>query len=230
MRIAPIRSVVVLGLALTTVMALSACSRDAEADARRYQAAYDAFVVSVRSDAARLANPVAAAYLERLTAAELYPQPEILLGPFRSQYDEFNSAYCEELKAAGKAIAAGSRSLAAQRVSDARSVAGDLVFDAVASALLQGALTAPPERRDQLLTGLAVRAKAPDGTKLSGVAALQDAGLLGADGRFAMPSPGTAEHGRYETWANHEAEGFASRISLLLEPTRGKTDECLPPR
>lgn len=224
------RNVVMIVLAAALGVTLPACDGDSKGEARRYQAAYDAFIASVRRDSAELANSVAAAYLDR-TAADDPDRESNVIRQFLPQYQEFNAAYCRDLKAAGEAIAAGSESRAARRVSDARSMAGDLVNDAMASAILQGALAAPPERRDQLLAGLAVQAKAPDGTRLSGVAALQDAGLVGPDGRFAMPSPGgTAEYGRYETWKSHEAEGFGSRIFLLLEPTRGKLDECLPPR
>ena len=134
------------------------------------------------------------------------------------------------MRAIAKAASAGSRDLAARRIDQARTVAQDLVFDAMASALMQSALAAPSERRDQLLTALNVEAQAGDGTKLSGVAALQRAGLVGPDGRFTLPERDTREYEEYKTWASNEAEGFAGRVDTLIEPTQSKLQECLPPR
>lgn len=66
-----------------------------------------------------------------------------------------------------------------------RVAAANLVFDAMATALLQGALAAPPEKRDQLLAVLPLRAR--DGTPLSGMSALEEADLLDDNGRLTFP-------------------------------------------
>ena len=228
-RVAPLRSAVVIGATFATVMVLSGCKGDSEGEARRYQAAHDSFVASVRSDSARLANEVAPVYLDRRAAgAEGYLGANVIR-QFQPQYDEFNQAYCRTMTAIAKAASAGPRGLAARRIDEARTAAQDLVFDAMASALIQSALAAPSERRDQLLIGLSVKAQAEDGTKLSGVAALQRAGLLGPDGRFTLPERDTREYEEYKTWASNEAEGFASQVDLLIEPTQSKLQECLPP-
>lgn len=227
-RVARLRSNAAIGVTLATIMVLSGCKGDSETEARRYQSARDALIASTRSDSNRLASPIAAAYLDRLAADDSAPEPGIVQ-KFQAQYAEFNEAYCRELKSIGEVVTAGSRSLAGQRLDETRTVARELVFDAMASALLQGALDAPPERRDKLLAGLAVQAEANDGTKLSGITALQEAGLVGSDGRFTFPERGTRAYEEYQTWFD-EAEGLASRIDLLVKPTRSRIDECLPSR
>lgn len=227
-RVAPLRSSVVIGVTFATVIVLSGCKDDSEAEARRYQGARGAFTASTRSDSRRLASTVAAPYLDRLAADDSAPEPGIVQ-QFQSQYAEFNEAYCRELKAIGTVVTAGSRGLSAQRLDETRTAARELVFDAMASALLQGALDAPSERRDKLFDGLAIQAKADDGTKLSGIAALQEAGLVDLNGRFTFPERGTRQYEEYKTWFD-DAEGLASRIDLLIKPTRIKIDECLPPQ
>jgi hypothetical protein len=211
------------------VVALSGCKGDSKAEARRYQTAHDSFIASVRSDSARLANEVAPVYLDRRAAGEASPGPGVVR-EFQPQYDEFNRAYCQALQAIAEAASAGSPDLAARRIDETRAVAQDLVFDAMAFALAQSALAAPSERRDELLSALNVEAQASDGTKLSGVAALQRAGLVGSDGRFTLPERDTREYEEYKTWASNEAEGFAGRVDTLIEPTQSKLQECLPRR
>lgn len=228
-RVAPLRNAVLIGVTFATVMVLSGCKGDSEGEARRYQTAHDSFVASVRSDSARLANQVAPVYLDRRAAGEESPGANVIR-QFQPQYDEFNQAYCRAMTAIAKAASAGSRGLAARRIDDARTDVQDLVFDAMASAFIQSALAAPSERRDQLLIALNVAAQAEDGTELSGVAALQRAGLLGPDGRFTLPERDTREYEEYKKWASNEAEGFAGRVDTLIGPTQSKLEECLPPR
>jgi len=92
-RVAPLRSAVVMGVTFATVMVLSGCKGYSEAEARRYQAAHDSFIASVRSGSARLANEVAPVYLDRRAAGEGSPGSGVVR-QFQPQYDEFNEAYC----------------------------------------------------------------------------------------------------------------------------------------
>lgn len=62
-----------------------------------------------------------------------------------------------------------------------------IIRDGVIAALLNRALAAPPEQRDQLLELLHVKAIAPDGSELRGTAALQDAGLFDGQGNVRIP-------------------------------------------
>ena len=117
---------------------------------------------------------------------------------------------------------------AARSAADAaHSMAEAVVWDSMATAVLRRALSAPPDQRDQLLAGMGVQAMADDGTRLTGTAALRHAGLLDADGRFALPPLGTAEYERYKTWASNEAEAFASRVDTLAGPAQTEFTTCV---
>lgn len=212
-----------LGVAL---FAASACS-NGEEEARRYEEAQRSFDRAAVARATEWAGSVATAYLDRLAVGDEAPSGEVL-NQFRPEVTRLNRFFCEELEALGKLAKEGSGDLEARRVDQARITTSQTVWDAMASALLQGALAKPPDQRDRLLAGLKVEAEADDGTKLEGVAALQDAGLVDADGHFSLPEPDTAEHVRYVDWASEEARRFASRVDSLTEPTRMRIEECLP--
>lgn len=134
----------------------------------------------------------------------------------RKPYDD----YVDSLESQQWAIA-GSNTDAAHSMAEA------VVWDSMATALLNRAVAAPPDHRDQLLAELGVHAVASDGTRLTGTAALRDAGLLNADGHFTLPRLGTAEYGRYKTWLSHEAAGFASRVDVLVGPARAEFTTCV---
>lgn len=157
-------------------------------------------------------------------------------GPVRNRL--MTPVASQDMKTIGAVISDGPRKLAGFRFDEAWRLAEDLVFDAMVTALLQGALAAPPEKRDQLLTGLGVRAvrdnpKEPPGrgdTEFSGMAALQEAELLDPSGHFKVPELGTAEYNRYKKWYSGDAKGLAGQVDALVEPTEDKMAECLPPR
>lgn len=134
----------------------------------------------------------------------------------RGDFDDYVGALEDEQRAGAR-----------RQADAAHTMADRVVWDSLASALLRRALAAPPEERDRLLAGLGVEAVADDGTRLTGVAALQDASLLDAAGHFALPKPGTEEYVQYEDWASEEARRFASRVDTLAESAINRFTRCV---
>ena len=112
-------------------------------------------------------------------------------------------------------------------VHDTHVMVEELMRDTMTAGLLQGALTHSPEERDMVLDRLGIRAVAPDGSELRGMAALQDAGLLDPNGLVTIPSPGTDAHVRYERWASTEAPAFNGQVSELSQDSAQRLSGCL---
>lgn len=169
-----------------------------------------------------LAGLMADAYVGQASSG--VPSLNTVAEQFEGQVSGLNEFLCDRVEVLAKQ--AGSGDTRASRLDDVRVATEEIVQDAVAGALLEKALSAPAEQRDQLLDGLGVEGSAPDGTALRGTAALQDVGLLDGQGRLKIPERETDAHIRYERWAFGEARSFGGSVSKLIAGTRAKLEQC----
>lgn len=203
-------------------LVVSACfTAGGEEEARRFEEARRRYLESVAMRAEAFAARVAPRILEALPggaeiAVEFEPESSAL---FRF--------ICEQGEALAEVARDGPKDFRFSRVESALIRADEIAHDTVAIALLKGALSAPTERRDELLAHLGVKAEGPDGTRLAGMDALEDAGLLDADGQVVLPPRDTAEYARYEQWESIEAPAFFGRILLIQDPERDRSDDIL---
>lgn len=168
------------------------------------------------------AGPIAAAYVEKILSG--VPALDAVAAQSEDEVSGLNEFLCDRVEVLAKE--AGSGDTKRSRLDDVRVATEEIVQDAVVGALLETALSAPAEQRDQLLDGLGVEGAAPDGTELRGTAALQDVGLLDGQGGLTIPERGTDEHIRYERWAFGEARSFSGIVSKLIGGTRTKIEQC----
>jgi hypothetical protein len=102
-----------------------------------------------------------------------------------------------------------------------------LLRDSVAAALLRDVLSQPPDQRDRDLGLLSVRAVGPDGqTELSGLSALQDAGLADAAGQVTIPPLDSPAYVKYRDWARLEAPKFDTVPNTLRNGPLTETKAC----
>ncbi|MGH9195991.1 MAG: hypothetical protein ACRD1T_09655 [Acidimicrobiia bacterium] len=170
-----------------------------------------------------LAGLMADAYVEQISSG--VSGLDTVAEQFEGQVSGLNEFLCDRVEVLAKD--AGSGDTKASRLDDVRVATEEIVQDAVAGALLDKALSAPAEQRDQILDGLGVESAAPDGTALRGTAALQDVGLLDGQGRLTIPKRKTDEHIRYERWAFGEARSFGGTVGKLIAGTRTTIEQCI---
>lgn len=200
-------TVIILALA---ILLLPACSGDGGGGGSvaddEFSTTLAAYEQAISDKAKTLADSLGAVYVDKIGAGEADPVPAVL-DQLEGEVAEFNDFLCQRLQTLSNA--AGSGDSKQKRMSEAGAVSEQIVRDAVIAALLNRALAAPPEQRDQLLDLLGVEAIGPDGSELKGTAALQDAGLMGAEDSVTIPERGSSKYTQYLDWFGHEARGLS---------------------
>jgi hypothetical protein len=217
-------------IAIVTASGLApACSGSPGEDGGGGGGGYDEALASYRAAASERADAFAAlvapAYLQQLTTGT--PDPESpVLEQYKDAISEASDSLCQGV--AEPAEQAGSGDIKQRRLDGLFATSRQIVQDAVASALLNGALAAAPERRDQLLDLLGVKATAPDGTPLRGADAIRVAGL-DPQSPIDLPQPGTPEYTKYRDWVS-AAAGFEGAVISLTDDIRGNVESCINSR
>lgn len=200
-------------------MVCAACSGGG--DSSGYAEELKAFQLSAAARADAVAGPIAAAYVEGLAPER---SDDDFLEKVQGEVTGLTRFLCDQIKALG--AKAGSGDTKVKRLDDLRVTSEEMVRDGFARALLEKLLAAPAEWREQLLDALGVRATGNDGGELRGTAALQNAGVIDAQGHVAVPARGTDHYTRYERWLSAEAPGLAGTLSKLQGDVRAELDRC----
>jgi hypothetical protein len=192
-------------LALATLVAVaSACSGSRESSAD-WASSFSSFQSEVRDAANPWANGVSKVFVEHLAQAQ--SAGEVLTQNIAGDSAALVQSACSGLKTLSKQ--AGSGNDKTTHLDEANDALDRLLRDSVAAALLREVLTQPPDQRDRELGLLSVRAVGPDGqTELTGLPALQDAGLADAAGQVTIPPLDSPPYVKYRDWARLEAPKF----------------------
>ena len=212
-------------MAFAILMATSAaCSgggkKEPSAD---WATAFSTFQSQVREAAAPWATGVSRAFLGRLAQAQSVG--EVLAQKISSDSATLVQSACSSLKTLSKQ--AGSGQDKSSHLAEADNALDRLLRDSVAASLLQEVLSHPPDQRDRALGLLSVRAVGPDGqAELTGLSALQDAGLADAPGQITMPPLDTPAYVKYRDWARLEAIQFDTVPNTLRSGPLAEIKAC----
>ena len=193
----------VLAFAILMVVP-TACSSKKDASGN-WATSFSNFQFEVRVAADPWASGISKFFVGQLAQAQ--SAGEVLTQSIPSDSAALVQSACSSLKALSKQ--AGSGNDKTTHLDEAHDALDRLLRDSVAVALLREVLSQTPEQRDRDLGLLSVRAVGPDGqTELTGLPALQDAGLADAAGQISIPPLDSPPYVKYRDWARLEAPKF----------------------
>lgn len=212
-------------LASVIVITVStACSSGSKKNSSAdWTTSFSNFRSQVREAAAPWATGVSKAFLARLAQAQ--SAGEVLTQNISGDSAALVQSACSSLKTLSKQ--AGSGQNRTTHLDEANNALDRLLRDSVAASLLQEVLSHPPDQRDRALGLLSVRAVGPDGqTGLTGLPALQDAGLADAAGQVTIPPLDSPPYVKYRDWARLEAPKFDTVPNALRSGPLTEIKSC----
>jgi hypothetical protein len=208
-------------LVLVLFVANCSGSKGSSNDSNDFNKALQTYEAEATQRASTLSESLATAYFDALQAGTESPSTAVL-DQREKEISNEGEFLCQRLQPL--ANDAGSGKAKADRMTNASQDTERIVRDAMNAALVGRALSQPPERRDQDLDSMGVKAFGADGSELRGTAAVADAGILDSNGKLQIPERGSAGYTKYLDWLGTEAKGLAG--PALIRPVTRKTETC----